>query len=82
MYGASNVLPKYSELLLRALLVNGELPRGKVKDIIGRESKTASTLIRKLIDLEYIESDTSKSPIHIKFNSFFASKIFPELIPS
>ena len=82
MYGKSNVLPKYSELLLRALLVNGELPRGKVKDIIGRESKTASTLIRKLIDLEYIESDTSKSPIRIKFNSFFASKIFPELIPN
>lgn len=81
MYGESNVLPKYSELLLRALLVDGEIPRGKVKDIIGREAKTASTLIRKLIDLEYIESDTSKSPIRIKFNSFFASKIFPELIP-
>jgi len=82
MYTNQKPLPKYSELLLKALLVQGEIPRGKVKSIINKETKTASTLIRNLIDLEYIESDTSKSPIRLKFNSFFASKIFPELIPS
>jgi len=80
MYGDTKALPKYSELLLKALLVQGEIPRGKVKAIIGKETKTASTLVRNLINLEYIESDSSKSPIRLKFNSFFASKIFPELI--
>lgn len=74
-------LPQHSEALLKELLIKGEIPRGKVKDIIKKKDTTATVLIKKLIDMDYIESDTAKSAIRLKFNSYFSSKIFPDLIP-
>ena len=81
MYPQQRPLPKHSEHLFKALLIEGEIPRGRVKEIIAKEAKTASTLIRTLVEMDYVESDSKKSPIRLKFNSFFASQIFPELIP-
>jgi len=74
-------LPKYSELLFKELLMVGEMPRGKVMDIIHTKERTASSLIKELIQLDFLESDTPKSAIRLKFNAHFASYIFPELIP-
>ena len=75
-------LPKYSELLLKELLIAGEVSRGKVMNIIGTKERTATSLIRELLAMEYIESDTPRGPIRIKFNALFASYIFPDLIPN
>jgi len=74
-------LPKYSELLFKELLMVGEVPRGKVMDIIHTKDRTATTLIKELIQMNFLESDTPKSAIRLKFNAHFASYIFPELIP-
>ena len=74
-------LPKYSELLFKELLMVGEVPRGKVMDIIGTKDRTATTLIKELIQMDFLESDTPKSAIRLNFNAHFASYIFPELIP-
>lgn len=79
---ACEPLPKYSDLLLKELLLIGELPRGKVKEVIGTKDRTASALIKELLELDYIESTTPKSPIRLKFNAFFASYLFPGLVPS
>jgi len=73
-------LPKYSEFLLKALLLQGEMPRGKVGNIIHASESTATKLIKKLIDQDFLESDTPKGAIRIKFNAHFASEIFPDLI--
>jgi Fic family protein len=77
----TRALPKHSELLFKELLIVGEMPRGKVIDIIGLKERTASTLIKELIQMDFLESDTPKGAIRLKFNSHFASYIFPELIP-
>lgn len=74
-------LPKYSELLFKELLMVGEVPRGKVMDIIHTKDRTATTLIKELTQMDFLESDTPKSAIRLKFNAHFASYIFPELIP-
>jgi len=74
-------LPDYSTHLFKELLISGELARGKVKTVIGRQDRTATSLIKKLIEMDYIESDTPKSAIRLKFNSHFASYLIPELIP-
>ena len=74
-------LPKYSELLFKELLMVGEVPRGKVMDIIHTKERTATTLIKELIQMDFLESNTPKSAIRLKFNAHFASYIFPELIP-
>jgi len=75
-------LPKYSEFLLKELLIQGELSRGEVKGIIGAGETTARNLIKKLLELDYLESDSPKGAIRLRFNSYFASKIFPDLIPN
>ena len=74
-------LPKYSELLFKELLMVGEVSRGKVMNIIHTKERTATTLIKELIQMDFLESDTPKSAIRLKFNAHFASYIFPELIP-
>lgn len=75
-------LPAYSAMLLKELLIKGELSRGEVKSIINKSDRTATTLIKTLIKREFIESNTPKSAIRLKFNSMFASYVMPNLIPS
>ncbi len=77
----SPTVPIDAELLLDKLLFFGELERGKVKSIIGKEQRSASTLIKELIDAEYIKSDTPRGNIRMIFGiHHFAQSIFPGLI--
>lgn len=73
--------PKYSAILFKELLIKGELNRGEVKNIINKSDRTATSLIKTLIQKQYIESDTPKSAIRLKFNTAFASYLMPNLIP-
>lgn len=73
-------LPKYSELLLKELFIQEEVKRGDVKKIIGTETRTATTLIHKLIQMNYIQSDTKNGKIRLKFNEKLILDIFPDLI--
>lgn len=74
-------LPKYSELLFSKLLIKGEVQRGEVENIINKSKKTAFTLVKKLLETNYLESDSPRGAIRLKFNTFFASKLIPDLIP-
>lgn len=74
-------LPKYSELLFKELLIKGSISRGEVANIIGKSTRTATTLVSKLIKADFLSSKSHKEPISLKFNSHFASYIIPELIP-
>jgi len=74
-------LPKYSELLFKELLIKGSISRGEVSNVIDKSSRTATTLVSKLIKLNFLKSKSHKEPISLKFNSHFASYIIPELIP-
>lgn len=74
-------LPKYSELVFKELLIHGEISRGSVEVVINKSRSTATKLIKKLEEMEYIQSDTPKGSIHLKFNAYFASKIIPQLMP-
>ena len=78
---STKALPKYSELLFKELLIAGEIPRGKVKDIIHTKERTAASLRKELIEMDFLTSDTPKSAVRLKFNAHFASYIFPGLIP-
>jgi len=74
-------LPKYSELVFKELLIKGSISRGEVANIIGKSTRTATTLISKLIKADFLSSRSHKEPISLKFNSHFASYIIPELMP-
>ncbi|MEA3497751.1 MAG: Fic family protein, partial [Campylobacterota bacterium] len=74
-------LPKYSELVFKELLIKGTISRGDVANVIGKSTRTATTLISKLIKADFLSSKSHKDSISLKFNSHFASYIIPELIP-
>ena len=74
-------LPKHTQPLFNHLLIHGEAKRGEVKEIIGKQKTVATQLIKELLEMNYLESDSPKGAIRLKFNTFFASKLIPELIP-
>lgn len=68
------------ELVLKELLLRGEIRRGEVPAIINRQSRTSTDLNKSLTDMDLITSDTPKGPIRLKFNTHLISHIFPGLI--
>jgi Fic family protein len=68
--------PKHSELITKELLIRGEVARGDVKEIINREQRSATKLIKDLMDLEYIKSDSPKGNIRLNFPLEIADIIF------
>lgn len=73
--------PESSTIILKELLLKGEVTRGEVKNIIKKSDRTATAVIKTLIERGYIESDTPKGAIRIRFNTTFASYLMPNLIP-
>lgn len=71
---------KDSQLLMKELLLLGEIRRGDVASIINKKSRTATSLIKRLTDMGLITSSSPKGPIRIKFNIHFTSHLFPGLI--
>jgi Fic family protein len=74
-------LPKNTDRLLKELLIKGTIKRGEVEKIIGTKQTAASKLMKELLEKNYIQSDSPRGDIRIKFNAHFAMKIFPELMP-
>lgn len=75
------IVEKYSDLLFDKLLIKGELKRSEVGKVIGKSDRTASRLIRQLLDNDLIKSKSHKSVISLKITPRFASFLFPELFP-
>jgi Fic family protein len=75
------IIEKYADLLFDQLLIKGELKRSLVGKIIGKSDRTASRLIKQLLDNGLIKSKSHKSPISLNINPRFASYLFPELFP-
>ncbi|MBN2824913.1 MAG: hypothetical protein JXQ76_06310 [Campylobacterales bacterium] len=73
-------LPKHTELLTKELLIKGEIKRGEVKGIINREQRSATQLIYKLLELDYITTDSPKGSIRLHFTIEMAQFIFPSLL--
>ena len=74
-------LPEGSENIFKALLIHGEIERGRVQDLIGKKKTVTASVIKELIDRYYLVSDGPKKPLRLNFNAHFASQIFPELMP-
>jgi len=81
MYFNIKPLPKHSNAIFQTLLIQGEIPRNSVKDILGVSKPTAIKIVRELEERGYVQSNESSSPIRIKLNSHFAAEIIPELFP-
>ena len=74
-------LPKHSYSLLKELIIKGEIKRGEVQKVTGLKESASTKLIRELLKRGFIQSDTPKCEIRIKFSAKFAMRLFPDLIP-
>jgi hypothetical protein len=78
-YYQNMALSKHTEVLTKELLLCGEIKRGDVQKIIGKEQRTATTLISELLKQDYITTDSPKGAIRLKFTMQIASFVFPKL---
>ena len=65
--------------LLRALLWEGEIPRGRVPELLGVKGTTARDVIRQAVREELVASDSEKRPLRIAFPDKVVEYYFPGL---
>ena len=74
-------LPKKSDRLFKHLLLVGESPRSALATVLDVSERTITSMLKELLEKGYLTSDTQKSAVRLRFNTHFASWLFPELIP-
>ena len=65
--------------LLKVLCLQGELPRGKVPEILGLKGSASREVIRRAISEGLVASHTEKGPIRIVFPNKVIESYFPQL---
>lgn len=75
----SGVLPKTSDLILRAALVDGEINRGEAANITGYQERRAREVLTTLIQKNLLVSTGPRKPVRLNFSSEVADRWFPKL---
>lgn len=78
-YASDQKIHSEAEPVLRTLLERGEISRGEVSRIAGIAPRTASILIRRLIEDGIVGSPSSKGPLRLRFDTRKAEVLFPNL---
>jgi Fic family protein len=69
--------------LLKVALIEGEIPRGRVGQIVGLQGTAARQLIALAIKEELLDSKTEKGPLSLVFSARTLESYFPKLyLPS
>lgn len=74
-------LPAKSDLLLRALLYQGEVNRSEVQDVIGLSERAARRVTSSLIDSGAIKSESPRAALQLGFPAKLAGRWMPGLFP-
>jgi hypothetical protein len=65
--------------LLRAALIEGELERGRIGDILGMSASGARIITRLALDEGLLDSPSAKGPVSLVFSSKTLESFFPKL---
>lgn len=65
--------------LLKALVLQGEIPRGAIPEILGLKGTASREVIRKALDEGLVRSTSEKTPLRIAFPSKVVEFYFPHL---
>jgi len=69
----------YAAAIPAEVLRRGELPRGEASRVTGRPERTARAALSALLEAGLLTSDTSKSPVRLKFSVKSSDVLFPRL---
>lgn len=72
-------LPRNSNLLLKEILLRGEIERKYVAAITGYSERQARTIVAELMKQDLIASDTPYGPLQLRFPDKIVADYFPEL---
>ena len=77
----SGRLPQQSVAIFNALLIQGELPRREISQIIGTKERQARRISSALIEREALIADSSRSPLRLAFSVKLTARWMPGLFP-
>jgi Fic family protein len=75
-------LPKSSFLVLREIVLAGEIERGRVPDIIGLQERAARNVTSALLQKKLLLSESSRAPLRLGFPAETVERWFPSLYPT
>ncbi len=74
-------LPPKAGLVLEAVLLRGELPRGDVAPLLGTGDRQGRRVVAALIERGALRSESSRAPLRMAFPAILASRWLPGLFP-
>lgn len=74
-------LPARSNIVLEAVVYRGELPRGKVSDLLGLGDRSARRVTSVLLKRGVLVSNSQRAPLCLAFPATLASRWMPGLFP-
>lgn len=77
----AGVLPTKSDVVLKAVLYQGELSRSEVADMLGASDRTARRITSALIETGALKSESSRAPLLLAFPAKLAGRWMPGLFP-
>jgi hypothetical protein len=78
---AMKKMPRGSLAVLREVLLNGEIERGRVPSITGYEERAARMITSSLVDRGMLVSTSSRAPLRLGLPADVAERWFPRLYP-
>jgi Fic family protein len=72
-------LSKTGAKVMGRLLLQGEIPRGEVLDIAHVKQRRATQIIKELLDLLIVRSETIYGPLRLNITTEMAATLFPDL---
>lgn len=77
----ADTLPPKSDIVLKAILYQGELQRGEVAPLLGLSDRAARRVTSALIDIGAVTSESTRAPLYLAFPAKFADRWMPGLFP-
>ncbi len=77
----AGALPAKSDTVLRAVLFQGELPRGEVMELLGTSERAARRVSSALLDAGALSSASTRAPLRLAFPAKYAGRWMPGLFP-
>jgi Fic family protein len=78
---AMKKMPRGRLAVLREVLLNGEIERGRVPSITGYEERAARMITSSLVDRGMLVSTSSRAPLRLGLPADVAERWFPRLYP-
>ena len=72
-------LPKNSNKLLEYLLIHGEVTRGEAQEVLDVSAPKAISIVKELLDEDYLETDSPRGKLRFKLNSKLSGYLIPDL---